>query len=147
MFAQCLAQLIGGAYLSEIPLRVGVAFGETFVDPERNIIIGKPVAQAFLLEKAQEWVGGAYHTSVPPEIGRIDGIGVEYAVPLKERSESTCCAAVDWCYYNDGLPDQFFAELERATTAFRESVTDEHTLAKYSNTRLFYTSRMRPTKL
>jgi hypothetical protein len=40
MFSQCLAQLIAGAYLSEIPLRVGVAFGETFVDPERNIYLG-----------------------------------------------------------------------------------------------------------
>jgi len=77
MFGQCLAQLIAGAYLSEIPLRMGVAFGETFVDPERNIIIGKPVGEAFLLEKAQEWVGGAFHASVPAEIGRIDGIGVE----------------------------------------------------------------------
>jgi len=67
-------------------------------------------------------------------------------VPLKERSESACGAAVDWCYYNDEHSEQLLAELESATAAFREHITDDHTLAKYSNTRSFYMSRLRLPK-
>lgn len=139
MFCKCLADLVGRAYVSEIPLRMGVAFGEMFVDTEKNILVGKPIADAAALEKEQQWVGGAFHSSIPLEVVRIDGIGVVYPVPLKQQAPGLCCAAVDWCYF--GSDSEQFSALEAATSTYLDSAPCDSVRQKYLNTQQFYRFR------
>ncbi|HGJ66336.1 TPA: hypothetical protein ENS27_13310 [bacterium] len=40
-------------------LRIGISYGETFINEEDNIYIGKSIVEAYQLEKSQEWAGGA----------------------------------------------------------------------------------------
>jgi hypothetical protein len=125
MFAQCLAELLGRAFVSGMPLRIGVAFGETYVDPERNIVIGQPLVEAFALEKAQEWIGGAF--------------------PLKDNTSHSCAAALDWCPVGTGdnaALEESLSRLRSAMAAYVSNTTDEGIRRKYLNTQIFCNSTL-----
>lgn len=145
MFTQCLAELVGRAFVSQIPLRMGVAYGETFVDVSRNILLGKPVADAFLLEKAQEWIGGAFHSSVPLHTIDHDGVGiVHYPVPLKPEAPEPCSLAVDWCFVSAGAQETSatITNVETALSTYLREAPNEGVRLKYLNTQGFCKSRM-----
>lgn len=145
MFAQCLAEVVGRAFVTGIPLRMAIAFGETYVDPERNIVIGQPLVDAFELEKAQEWVGGAFHSSVPLDVIEGRGMAVRYPVPLKANSSHSCSAALDWCPVDTGDNAALEASLSRlraAMAAYLRDSTDEGVRLKYLNTQVFCNSRL-----
>ena len=45
----------------DMPFRIGISYGEVCIDPNKNLYLGKPIADAFLLEESQKWIGGACH--------------------------------------------------------------------------------------
>ncbi|MDO8465744.1 MAG: hypothetical protein Q7S46_10925 [Gallionella sp.] len=78
----------------QMPLRGGIAFGELYSNPLRNICLGHALTTAYDLEQSQAWVGAAIHSSVEeafPEIlspdneyhGLLDDIFLRYPVPMK----------------------------------------------------------------
>jgi hypothetical protein len=74
-------------------MRAGVAYGETFIDPESGIYVGKAIVEAARLEQSQQWAGGALsdsaveHMPVPARSGKYaDWWVTPYDVPLKNSS-------------------------------------------------------------
>ena len=71
-FNHGISRVLENALLRKIPLRGGIAFGESIIkiDKEGNNheIIGQPIVDAFLLGEAQDWVGVAFHSSCLPFI-------------------------------------------------------------------------------
>ncbi len=78
-----MARLICKAFLSGIPLRAGISFGECYIDRDRNILVGQAIADAHAVEAAQEWIGGAIHTDAEPT--GVPGMGsiMDWDVPVK----------------------------------------------------------------
>jgi hypothetical protein len=76
--------------VSTMPLRAGLAYGECIIDPAREVYVGQPIIDAYHTERAQEWMGGAFHASCWTEPGFRDLLcqgyqrgAVRYAVPVK----------------------------------------------------------------
>lgn len=77
-----------------VPLRAGIAWGECILEPTINMFIGRPIADAFILEDAQDWVGAAFHPSAMQLINSIkkyfplnnlSKYAQDYNVPIKKK--------------------------------------------------------------
>jgi hypothetical protein len=62
-FFDVITSLLGYCIFNEVPIRVGVAFGETYISLKDNIYLGLPLVHAYEIEKDQDWIGGACHQS------------------------------------------------------------------------------------
>jgi len=83
-------------------LRCGVSYGEAFIDTENSIYVGEPLIQAFRLEQAQAWSGGALTREAVERLpadartsGSVDWFLVPYTVPLKD-GKTTETIAINW---------------------------------------------------
>jgi hypothetical protein len=63
LFFFALSRLVGIGLIKGLPLRIGVAFGESVMDAYRRIYVGKAVVDAYETEHRQEWIGVACHPS------------------------------------------------------------------------------------
>jgi len=96
LLVSSVARLICKSFLSGIPLRAGIGFGECYVDPIRNILVGQAIAEAHDVEAAQDWIGGAIHPNVAPT--GVPGMGsiVEWDVPIKVNRPVRTQQALKW---------------------------------------------------
>ncbi len=83
-------------------IRAGLAYGEAFIDPANAMFVGKPIVEAYRLEKRQQWSGAALTQSACeriPEYARsgkfADWWVVPYPVPLKSNT-TIDTLAVNW---------------------------------------------------
>jgi hypothetical protein len=147
-FTRYVADIAFYAFLRNLPLRVGFAFGDLFADRARGIVVGQAVVDAYATEQAQEWIGGAFHSSYPYP----SHCGVRYDVPIKpgyprlERALEWFSAALPggsfWGRPGEPFHRAFRDVLKRAVD--RESPTSVHT--KYRNTSQFFDSRVESMK-
>ena len=84
-----LGQIMARA-MGSMPLRAGLAFGDCVIDPANELYVGQPIIDAYHTERAQEWVGGAFHPSCWRRPGLRDLLckgyersAVKYPVPVK----------------------------------------------------------------
>jgi hypothetical protein len=85
IFFKSLGSIIAASIMHDLPLRLGVAYGECYIHKKFNVYIGKPIIDAYQLSEAQDWIGGAIHNTcinLPITKSIID-----YIVPLKEECE------------------------------------------------------------
>lgn len=79
----------------KMPLRGGIAFGELYSNPLKNICLGRALTAAYELERKQAWIGAAIDRTVevafpqilPEEgasLGLLDDIFLRYKVPMKD---------------------------------------------------------------
>jgi hypothetical protein len=54
-----VANLIALALINGLSLRGGLAFGECYINPAKQLAVGEPIVDAYLLEQEQEWLGAA----------------------------------------------------------------------------------------
>jgi hypothetical protein len=87
-------------------VRVGIAYGDVFIDPDNSLYVGQPIIEAHQLEQQQQWSGGALAESAYERIPLVARSGqyadwwiVPYEVPLKEKGP-TNMLAVNW---NQGI--------------------------------------------
>jgi hypothetical protein len=83
-------------------LRGAIAYGELFVDPERNLFFGKPIVDAYKLEQKQQWSGVALTESArkrlqdsPQSRGRHPDWLTNYSVPCKDQ-KTIDALAINW---------------------------------------------------
>ena len=72
-------------------MRVGISWGQVCIHPQFNMFVGKPIAEAYMLEEEQKWIGGACHTLCveAPHFGRVEFPWrdvLEYDVPTQGGS-------------------------------------------------------------
>jgi hypothetical protein len=115
-FVARLAALIAGSIICEMPVRIGIAFGETLLEPSRGIYVGPAIVDAYLTEARQEWLGGAFHQSCggEQEFGELleNQLVLRTAVPVKSNydpaKEPSPQFALNWCLYEDrAVTDRF----------------------------------------
>ena len=58
---------------ANMPFRGAVAYGEMYVNPEAQVFLGRPLTDAYDLERAQKWVGVAIHPSIQDGLGDFFG--------------------------------------------------------------------------
>jgi hypothetical protein len=61
-FDVCASLCVSSLYL-DLPLRVGIAYGETFFHEKQEMFLGIPIVAAHELELKQDWIGGACDSS------------------------------------------------------------------------------------
>lgn len=119
----------------KMPLRGGIAFGELYSNPLRNICLGRALTTAYDLEQSQAWIGGAIHSSVEeafPELfspdneyhGLIDDIFLRYPVPMKNGT-SECLTTLNW---------RFNLVVEKGTRSLFASDGPSDVMQKVANT-------------
>lgn len=108
-----LCKLIGFSLSRNVPIRVGVAYGECTMTPERKLYIGKSLVDAYDTERSQNWIGGACHDSCkdgpyydymnmshmrngqPIQVGCI----IDHTIP-NNRNIVDLSLALDWPIYS-----------------------------------------------
>ena len=108
-FFDILRLLFGIALANGFPLRVGIAFGECVIKPEKQIFVGNAIVMAYQTEQCQDWIGVACHPSclAAPHAknlrGRrvVDGMFVgpivPYPIPIKSTLDFTELQwTIDW---------------------------------------------------
>ena len=127
-------------------MRAGVAYGDFHADPENELFVGPAIVDAYELEQAQEWMGGALTPSaaeqVPPRTtsgARYQWWVCEYSVPLKAHSSVNPSAlAINWTQgiHNPGF--QLHWSRERAEPSEAERARDISLVLKWQHTREFH---------
>jgi hypothetical protein len=146
---QSVGNLIGLALINGIPLRGGLAGGECYIDPLKQIAIGQPIIDAYLLEQEQEWIGAAVASKGFPKLKPFDSFSdrlVKYAVPTKTRMPVGHLLAVDWTGFArmpEAMTRRFWkmnARLETEKALAEGAKLSKGTSAhqKWKNTAAFY---------
>ena len=148
-----VSNLIALALINGIPLRGGLAGGECYIDPVKQIVVGQPIVDAYLLEREQEWLGAAIsmqRVRAPSGFGGFGEPLVQYAVPTKTPVPPDQLLAVDWtgiARMPEAMTRQLWKinariETERALAegAKLSEATDFH--QKWKNATDFYTVQL-----
>lgn len=136
-FFQCLERLIYMSIRLEMPLRVGVAYGECFMKKNEGIFIGQPIIDAYMTEQSQEWIGGAchktcYNNDLFEERVRNSSLLLPYDIPLKSNANTIPINyGFNWVQYIDYKHISWLIKSER-----NEQRPD--VWRKYNNTLSFY---------
>jgi len=91
----------------DLPLRIGIAYGECIIEPEKNIFLGLPLINAYYTEGEQEWIGIGCHPSCleSPIKSKLcfstqEGIQlgplIYYPVPIKNRCNFSINYTLNW---------------------------------------------------
>ena len=112
-FFDVCANLLGESLFHDMPLRIGIACGDTYVDPGASIFLGSPIVAAYETEQSQDWIGGACHTSCDdaPYFGRACsdwGNLLRYDVPHHNGYQSMW--ALNWARWTPVALDATDAE-------------------------------------
>jgi hypothetical protein len=145
--------LFENMFYNSTRLRIGVSYGEAYIDEKNSIYVGKPIIEAHELEKCQEWSGGALTIQAEERIpinvkteylyreNVINGAIyfwylIYYDVPLKyNRTERLL--TIDWTrgihHYNN------FAWSKKNAEPTREEIdTKKDIVTKWRNTKKYH---------
>lgn len=119
----------------KMPLRGGIAFGDLYSNPQKNICLGRALTTAYELEQAQAWIGVTVHSSVQekfPEIlspheaplGLVNDIFLKYPVPMNDGS-SQHLRTLNW---------RFNLIVEKGTRSLFANDGSQRVMQKVNNT-------------
>ncbi len=120
IFFLSLKVMFGTAIKKNMPVRGAVSYGDIIVNKSKNIVIGKPIIEAYKLEKAQDWLGTAMHKSCEkePYFNSLMNLQLwirKYKPPLKSsyRGKNDVKYVLDWASDSDGYSYDYKHHLER----------------------------------
>ncbi len=126
-------------------MRVGISYGEAFMDEKEEIYIGKPIVEAYNLEKSQEWSGGALTKKVEERFGNylaslnpMESWVVPYNVPLKLSLRKNLLA-INWTngIHGNSLRDFNWSE-KRNKLKEQDYIEQPDVVEKWKNTKEFH---------
>lgn len=132
-------------FLADTRIRAGVAYGETYIDSENDLYVGKAIIEAYDLQSQQEWSGGALTSSAENRIPKwvlaeniLDWYLTEYPVPLKVGcSDPKPRLAIDWTRgIHSPIPFDWSKESKEPTVKDEEEKAD--VVRKWNNTKDFH---------
>lgn len=88
---KCVHRLFQMLILYQFPARAGIAFGEAYINSDKNIRIGaNSFSRAYELEQSQDWIGGIIDVSIekkfPALLANLLEV-IKYLIPFRENSE------------------------------------------------------------
>lgn len=99
-FVERCGDLMCEALAMNIPLRGAITLGDAVLDNKTNTFIGKPIVEAAMLEKGQDWIGLTLGNTAmwSPFLAQLHGASIiEYSAPMKKGYEQYACPiVVDW---------------------------------------------------
>lgn len=95
-FYAYISGLVAFSITFELPLRIGIAAGETRIDREAGRFLGQPIIDAYEMESAQEWCGAAVHPSCAGLFDTEDD-----SVPVKAGSTLRPIGTIRWPWFVD----------------------------------------------
>lgn len=149
LFFDAVSRFVYDAFLAELPIRIGVAFGETYIDVRKRIIVGQAVVDAHLTELSQDWIGGALHpNSSTAQFARQHWRNIiEYPVPTRKDAPVLPRYALNWIALATAAGqaqlkrEGGFSPRETFEAAFRRYFARDMPLPvrqKYENAKWFY---------
>lgn len=139
-FISSVANLIGNALISGVPLRAGVSYGECFIDMEKHICVGQAIVDAHSTESYQNWIGGALHPScVTPEEPVHNTHLVTYSVPVKPGATFQISRAIDW---RRSISDD--KSVDSINNYFNQHISSDLPASikeKYQNSKVFFDTK------
>lgn len=156
-FFLSVSSLIGIGLVRGFPLRIGIAFGDCVIEPDKSIFLGQPLVDAFETERRQQWIGAVCHPSciVPfvtdhllkpqnPPPGRFASIPflVRYDIPVQQLQNASTILppllwSVDWPRFSDSEVEKV---LIAATARYKHN---PNISVKWENALKFYQERRR----
>lgn len=153
LFFLAVSQFLFEGFITGIPLRAGIGFGQIYIDARKRIIVGQALVDAHTAEASQEWIGGALHPGCPVEslLRKPNLPIVEYPIPTKPSSDIRLLHALNWtdravgpgqaqlkreCGYS---PREAF---EQALDHYISAQLSSPAARKYENTKRFYEHQM-----
>ncbi|WP_406678086.1 hypothetical protein [Moorella sp. ACPs] len=136
-FFDSLGALVAVSITCGLPLRVGIAYGECYINPSEGKYLGQPIVNAYLTEEAQDWIGGACHSSclAGPYFEAIQEklcLVVPYIVPTKpEVRVGELQYALEWVSWAAPSADISLRHMVNCTY-------DDRIRRKYANALNFY---------
>lgn len=103
-FSRTVADLVLHGFLSGLPLRGAIAYGECLIDEPKHLFIGQPIVDAYELETQQKWIGVAIHPNAEAGLAQLLGWDLpticlcEYSVPMKQTAQVKPGLAIDWTF-------------------------------------------------
>lgn len=152
-FLHMVSILFGLGLQYNLPFRIGIAYGECIINPEKNIFLGIPLIEAYETEGEQEWIGIACHQSClnspisqnlcfTTTEGISCGAIIPYNVPYKPKSIRSSKYTLDWPkWINNSEGVEKFIE-NRILTSKKEKYQ-----RKWEKTLDFYTERCKELRI
>lgn len=147
-----VTELLHKAMCSCVPVRVGVARGQFFVNIEKSMYAGPALIEAYRVGESAQWLGISLAASVQGQALGLDmksgksKLIVEWSVPTKQGSEKRLVVnwpavfAHDFTVKPPITTAQFYQAFERTFGSFEGLPTDVR--AKYENTVRFLNDRL-----
>jgi hypothetical protein len=124
-------------------IRGGISFGEAYIDEEESVFVGKPIVEAYQLEKSQQWAGVALTEKAVERIPERVRLGVfddwwvvPYDVPLKE-DKTLQTLAVNWTWGGHSWWRVSWSESKKLPDE-SDWVARPDVCAKFVNTKAFH---------
>jgi hypothetical protein len=115
-------------------MRIGIDYGEMYVDRANRIYVGPALVHAYELQAAQAWAGGALTPNAAARAAQLpENHIVEYDVPLKDNKVCSR-AAIDWTF-GIHIPVRFEWSRTRSEPTPED---DQGIVLKWRNTKRFH---------
>lgn len=106
-FLNLISLLFKIGFKYNLPFRIGIAYGDCIIDPDKNIYMGIPLINAYETEGVQNWIGIGCHPSCLDSpiksnlcFTTTDGITqgpiIPYRVPLNKHGNLALDYTLDW---------------------------------------------------
>lgn len=148
-----VANLIALALINGLSLRGGLAFGECYINPAKQLAVGEPIVDAYLLEQEQEWLGASVSAErffdPAATSDELEGCSlVRYRVPTKTALNYELFA-IDWpriARMPDPLTQKLWkinarSAIERALSEGLKADTEKRVYRKWKNSSEFFQSQ------
>jgi len=141
---ETVAWLLFSTMLTQTKVRAGIAYGEFAEDSVNESYFGRAIVEAYELEQAQEWAGGALTQAAADRLPRRDTTGArfqwqvcKYPIPLKHPHPNCSHLAVDWTQgIHTGLDLQW--SRQQSCPSEEERQKQPSICAKWDNTIRFH---------
>ncbi len=106
-FLNMISLLFNVGIKYDLPLRIGIAYGDCIIEPEKQLYLGLPLINAYYTESEQEWIGIGCHPSCLESpiksklcFSTLEGIQLGplicYEVPIKRNSSFSIKYTLNW---------------------------------------------------
>jgi hypothetical protein len=138
-FVERCGDLMCEALAMNIPLRGAITLGDAVLDNKSSTYVGKPIVEAAMLEKGQDWVGLTLGNTAmwSSFLAQLHGASIiEYAAPMKKGYEQYAApVVVDWPRrWRDKNTNDLSSKLDELnkTPAFAKYWNNAKAFAEYS---------------